>query len=188
MKIPFAILAGGKSRRMGRDKAFVEVDGTPMIERVIAAVRPGASTITLIANEPEKFKKFGYPVFADTIAGMGPLSGLVTAFEVIDGNRIFMVACDMPYVSPEIVEFIIKCGDRPGEALMPIIGGREQGLMAIYRRGTLERFMERIEKKDIQFDEFRRSITKSHVEEEELKLIDPALRSFINVNCPDDLP
>jgi len=183
-----AILAGGKSRRMGRDKAFVEYGGARMIDRALGAVRPCVDQVIIIANDPGAYRELGVPVYPDTIRGMGPLSGLYTAFEVTGADELLLVACDMPLLRPEVVRHIVSRALAPGEAVIPLAGGREQGLLAIYRRGAIDRWRERIEAASIQFDEFREGLERSFISEEELRAVDPALESFINVNAPGDLP
>lgn len=187
MKMPIVILAGGASRRMGRDKAFVEYDGVPMIERTLAVASRLSERIVIISNKPDSFKKFGEPVYPDTIPGMGPLSGLYTGFKVTDAKELLLVACDMPLVSEEVMAFILLCADRPGDAVIPFVEGREQGLFGIYRRSAVEKFRARIEKAEIQFNEFRMGLDKSYITEKELKNVEPELGSFMNVNRPEDL-
>ncbi len=187
MKMPIVILAGGASRRMGRDKAFVEYDGTPMIERTLAVAQKLSQNITIISNKPDCFKKFGESVYPDTIPGMGPLSGLYTGFKVTDAKELLLVACDMPLVSEKVMAFILSCRDRPGDAVIPFVEGREQGLFGIYRVSAIAKFRERIEKTEIQFNEFRMGLEKSYITENEFKNVEPGLGSFMNVNRPEDL-
>ena len=143
--------------------------------------------MALIANKTGSFGHLGLPVYPDVIPGMGPLSGLYTAFEATGAGELLMIACDMPLVSREMVKFVLSCSDRPGSAVIPVVGGREQGLFAIYRRSSIEKFMERIKSASIQFDEFRRGLDKSHIEEDELRRVEADLRSFVNVNRPEDI-
>lgn len=187
--IPAAILAGGAARRMsGADKGLVEYDGVAMVERVIRAVAPSVEQVVIISNNPGGYSRFLVPVYEDLIRGMGPLSGLYTAFEVTGASELLLVACDMPLVSTEMIEFILARASLPGDAVIPLVEGREQGLLAVYRSSAIEKFRERIIKGDIQFDEFRRGLDKSHIGEDELMSIEPDLRSFINVNSPEDIP
>ncbi|MBI5815757.1 MAG: molybdenum cofactor guanylyltransferase [Nitrospinae bacterium] len=186
-QIPIAILAGGKSVRMGRDKAFVEVEGVPMIERVIAAARQCSANVIIIANEPEKYQKSGLPVHTDKVKGMGPLSGLVTAFEATGAGAVMMIACDMPYISPAMIRHILSRYLKGCGAVIPYAFGREQGLCAIYERRLLEKFTERIGRGDIQFNEFRMNIEKVNISETELKAVEGDLRSFININDEEEL-
>lgn len=184
-----AILAGGKSRRMGgADKALIKVDGVPMIERVVKAVTPWVEETVIIANTPEAYEHIGLPVYRDIVTGMGPLSGLVTAFDILDTNELLLVACDMPFVTTEMIRFIISCANRGGDGVIPFADGREQGLLAVYRKPAIEKIRTRIEEGTIQFNEFRSGLEKSTIGEEELRIVDPELKSFININSPDEIP
>jgi molybdopterin-guanine dinucleotide biosynthesis protein A len=185
--IPIAVLAGGKSRRMGRDKAFVELAGTPMIQWVITAVAQCSRTAFIISNEPEKFTSFGLPVYPDVIPGMGPLSGLHTAFAVTGADRVMIAPCDSPLVSPDAIKLILDYPDGGAEAAIPFVDGREQGMLAVYARSGIERYAERIASASIMFDEFRLGLDRIFITEDELRKVEPDLRSFLNVNTPADI-
>src|SRR5215831_1707200 len=91
------ITAGGRSSRMGRDKAWLMLDGRPMIEHVVSALSPAADTVAIIANDDE-YKKLGRPVFADSAAGIGPLEAIRIALANSKTERVLLVGCDMPFV------------------------------------------------------------------------------------------
>lgn len=183
-----ALLAGGQSRRMGANKAFMDAGGAPMIERVIAAIRPEVLEMAIVANGPERFEKYGFPVHQDVIKGMGPLSGLYTAFERTGADEVFLIACDLPLLSGKIVRLILsRAAGSASDAVIPVVGGVEQGLLAIYRRPAIEKFRSRIEAASIQFDEFRNGLEREYIGEGELREAEPDLRSFTNVNTPEDL-
>ena len=173
-----AILAGGKSRRMGQDKAFVKIDGVFMIEKVIDTISPLVSQTVIIANEPEAYRRFSLPVYADIITGMGPLSGLHTAFEKTGAEKILLVACDMPHINREIVRYMIEFNEWEEEALIPFVGGREQGLLALYKRSAIEKVANDISQKAIQFDQFRKVISKRLIAEEELEKDRAVVKDF----------
>ncbi|MBI4828042.1 MAG: molybdenum cofactor guanylyltransferase [Nitrospinae bacterium] len=183
-----AVLAGGQSRRMGRDKSLIPVEGVPMIERVVRALRPAVERIIIIANgDLSRFEFLGLPVYPDLIPGMGPLSGLYTAFERTGADEVLLAACDMPWISETTARLIAGRRKLPGEAVIPRVGGREQGLFALYRRRALEKFHERVLRADIQFDEFRRGLDRIYIEEEEFLKAGAPLAAFENVNSPEDL-
>lgn len=186
-KIPIAIMAGGKSSRMGRDKAFVELAGAPMIQWVIATVTQCSGTALIISNEPEKCAGFGLPVYPDLIPGMGPLSGLYTAFAVTGSERVMIAPCDSPLISPDAVNLILAYPDGGAEAVIPFVGGREQGMLAVYAKSGVERCAEGISSASIMFNEFRLGLDRALIGEGELRKADPDLRSFLNVNRPEDL-
>ena len=173
---------------MGRDKSLIPVDGVPMIERVVRALRPVTPRIVIIANgELSRFGFLDLPVYPDLIPGMGPLSGLYTAFERTGADEVLLAACDMPWISETAARLILGRHHAAADAVIPRTGGREQGLFALYRRGAVEKFRERILRADIQFDEFRRGLNRVYIEEEEFLKAGAPLAAFENVNSPDDL-
>ena len=185
--IPIAILAGGKSRRMGRDKAFVELAGAPMIQWVITAVAQCSGKTLIIANEPEKYAGFGLPVYPDIISGMGPLSGLYTTFAITGADRVMIAPCDSPLVSHDVINLRLNYPSGGAEAVIPFVDGREQGMLAVYSRRAVDRFAGRISSASIMFDEFRLSLNRIFIREDELRALEPDLRSFLNVNTPADI-
>ena len=95
------ITAGGRSSRMGRDKAWLELDGRPMIERVIEALKPITPHIHIIANSVE-YSRLGLPVIADTNQGIGPLEAIRTALANSPTEWALLVGCDMPFVTSQL--------------------------------------------------------------------------------------
>ncbi len=173
---------------MGRDKAMLEYHGTPMIQRVVEAVKPSVERIIIVSNNPGSLKGIDARIYTDLIRGMGPLSGLVTAFEATSADELLLVACDMPMISVDMARFIVSCSNLPGDAVIPVVNGREQGLFAIYRRRSVEKMRDRISAASIQFDEFRKNLDRTFIPESKLRQIEPSLDSFHNVNRPEDLP
>lgn len=102
-------------------------------------------------------------------------------------DQLMLAACDMPLINEEVVAFIISKAHLPGDAIVPICNGLEQGMLAIYRRSAINRFKDRIDRVDIQFNEFREKLDKSHISEVELRNVDPSLDSFKNVNVREDV-
>jgi molybdenum cofactor guanylyltransferase len=106
------ITAGGRSARMGRDKAWLEIGGRPMIEHVIEALKPVTSSIAIIANNDE-YKRLGFPVFADTIPGVGPLEAIRTALTNSPAPFIVLTGCDMPFVTSELFSLLLNIASQP---------------------------------------------------------------------------
>ena len=108
-----AILAGGKSSRMGKNKALLPVGKHTMIERIVMVVRSITRDIALITNSPEEYRFLNLPTYADEIVGIGPLGGIYTALKRGAGERCLIVACDLPFVSEELLatlhELAIAC-------------------------------------------------------------------------------
>jgi molybdopterin-guanine dinucleotide biosynthesis protein A len=125
------ITAGGQSSRMGSDKAWLQIGGRAMIEHVIAAVAPVTTGIAIIANSTE-YARFGFPVFADGQAGVGPIEAVRTALTQATTSRIVLAGCDLPFVTTDLFRFLL---DIPGQhqAVVPVgADGRLEPLSAVY--------------------------------------------------------
>ena len=98
-----AIQAGGDSRRMGQDKALIPFLGQPLIQRVMERVVMLADEILVTTNNPDAFGFLQVPLVADVIPGTGALGGLYTALHAAGHPLVAVVACDMPFVNPQIL-------------------------------------------------------------------------------------
>jgi molybdopterin-guanine dinucleotide biosynthesis protein A len=105
--LPGVILAGGRSRRMGRDKAFVELGGQRLIDRVAARLAPQCAALAVSAADPAAFAGLGLPVLADPVPGYaGPLAGVLAALDwaAARGDGVVATApVDTPFLSPDLV-------------------------------------------------------------------------------------
>jgi molybdopterin-guanine dinucleotide biosynthesis protein A len=132
------VLAGGASRRMGRDKALLAMDGARMVERIAARVRAPAGNLMLLGS-PEKYGHLGFPVIADEIENCGPLGGLYTALRrgIADWN--LLVACDMPHVTETLLSPMLEAAKAPDpDCLVPKIDGKIDPLCAVYHRRLVD--------------------------------------------------
>ena len=127
------ILAGGKSTRMGADKAFVVLDGRTLLARALESAR-GVTADVRIVGDPAKFAEFA-PVVEDVFRECGPLGGIHAALRASAAELNLMLAVDVPFVSAGLVEFLIARA-RGSAALVTVAraGGRWQPLCAVYRR------------------------------------------------------
>lgn len=184
--VTVAILAGGRSSRMGTDKSFVPLLGKTMIQHVIARVRPlGAQTI-LITNRPDDYAPLGLPMFPDVLPDKGSLGGLYTALTCSPTAYTLCVACDMPFLNPALLKYLLSL--REGyDVIVPRINGFPEALHAVYSKACLGPMREKIDQGRLKVIGFYGHVRVRFVEEEEVRRFDPALRSFINVNTPEEL-
>jgi molybdenum cofactor guanylyltransferase len=126
------VLAGGASRRMGRDKAFVEVAGVRLLDRVLA-VLDGLCDEVLVASGSGRRLEVGRGEVADVLPGGGPLAGIVAGLEAATHPLVAVVAVDLPYASAAVLRVLADCWT--GEpAVVPVVGGRLQPLHAVWFR------------------------------------------------------
>lgn len=136
MNLSAVILAGGKSVRMGRDKARLDLSGRPLLARQIQLVGEiGAEEIFVSGRAGENYEEFGCPVLPDRLDNAGPLAGIERALAVASFSRLLVVAVDMPHLTPGILGQLIEYrGDDLG--VIPRIEGRIEPLAAIYPKSA----------------------------------------------------
>jgi len=127
------VLAGGKSSRMGQDKAFVSWEGSTLLNRALEATQAVASS-TRIVGAKAKFVSYG-SVIEDIFPERGPLGGIHAALRTSDRDLNLVLAVDLPLVSPALLEFLIECAqDAQYMATVPRLEGGWEPLCAVYRR------------------------------------------------------
>jgi molybdopterin-guanine dinucleotide biosynthesis protein A len=133
------VLAGGRSSRMGRDKALMELDGRSLLDRALDVLDPHVQEL-LVIGDPERYGHVGPFVFADDIPGTGPLGGIITAMRYSSNDKLLVLACDMPGVNGALFERL-KAGLAPAAAaFVPACDGEVQPLAAAYHRRCQGRF------------------------------------------------
>jgi molybdenum cofactor guanylyltransferase len=187
---PFAdtagvVLAGGRSSRYGSNKALAEVDGVPLIQRVVAVLKPIFQHVYIVTNSPGEYAFLGLPMFQDLIRGLGPLGGIYTALRSMPESRGFFAACDMPRLSGRLIRHMVdQAWD--ADAVVPRISGMFEALHAVYGRGCLPAIEALIDSRCSQVIRFFDMVSVRYLEEEEIRRYDPALESFFNINTPAD--
>ncbi|MBI2810941.1 MAG: molybdenum cofactor guanylyltransferase [Candidatus Melainabacteria bacterium] len=97
------VLCGGKSRRMGRPKAFLPFEGTTMVNHVLNQVRDLFAEVFIVANEPDNYEDLGVDVVKDILPYRGPLGGILSGLLVAKHEYTFVIACDMPFVDKRLI-------------------------------------------------------------------------------------
>jgi molybdopterin-guanine dinucleotide biosynthesis protein A len=179
------ITAGGRSSRMGMDKAWLELDGRPIIEHVIAAVQPVTSRVAIIANQPE-YQRLGYPLFADSQSGIGPLEALRTALYNTETAQVILVGCDLPFVKPELFRFLVEAADEH-QATVPVgPDGKLEPLCAVYQREALSVVSELISEGQRKIGLVFDRVATRVIAFEELAHLPGSDMFFANINTPED--
>jgi molybdopterin-guanine dinucleotide biosynthesis protein A len=138
-KTPIAgfVLVGGRSRRMGRDKALLELGGKPLLMRAVELLQPLVSEVTLIGAR-SRYSQFGYPVIEDQYLAEGPLVGLATGLKNSTADWNLFLACDMPHVRAEMLHLIKEQTSKSSaQAVVPKTRRHWQPLCAAYHRSCL---------------------------------------------------
>ncbi len=180
------ILAGGKSRRYGTNKAFVKIDGTPLLERVIMVMQSLFQHLILITNTPDEYAYLKLPMHGDLIKGLGPIGGVFTGLSVIPDDAGFFVACDMPFLNRELILHMAR--NRGGfDAVVPRISGMMESLHALYGKRCLPAIRRLIYAREYQTIRIFQEVSVRYVDEDEIRGFDPELRFITNVNTPQEL-
>jgi molybdenum cofactor guanylyltransferase len=179
------ILVGGKSRRMGRDKAFLQIAGKPLFERVLEVFRESFDLLLLVGDRAERFARFGLPVLPDIYPGSA-LGGLYTGLRHAETEYIFVASCDLPFPNRDIL--LSLCSLRGGfDAVVPNTAQGFEPLFAVYAKSCLGPMKGLLESGNMRVYDFYPQVRVRYVQGEELAHLDRDGRSFMNINSPEEL-
>jgi molybdenum cofactor guanylyltransferase len=181
------ILAGGQNLRMGRNKAFIEVGGQRIIDRTCALFQEIFDEIILVTNSPLEYLDLNLRTVTDLFPGKGSLGGIYTGLFYSSNPHSFFAGCDMPFLNGELIRHLIAIAPSH-DLVIPRTEDGWQPLHAAYSRKCLP-FIEDLFRRDNLkiLDLFSKKLKKKEVPQDELLRFDPSLRSFFNVNSPEDL-
>jgi molybdopterin-guanine dinucleotide biosynthesis protein A len=187
--LTIVIQAGGESRRMGQDKALLPFLGQPLIRRVMERVLPLADEILVTTNRPEEYQFLGVPLLPDLLPGRGALGGLYTALRAAGQPQVAVLACDMPFINPSLLQAQRGLLDVEGvDLVIPQLEAGLEPFHAVYCRGTCLPAVEwAIAADKWRVDSWFSRVNARRMLPEEIRLHDPELRSFFNINTPEDL-
>ena len=187
------ILAGGSSSRMGKNKALLPLPGNQaitFIEHLVFLLEEFCSETLIVARDKAQARDYVFPdvrVTIDERPGIGPLMGLYSGLSAIHTTHALVIAVDLPCVQPALLSFLLSQPLPTDTLLVPLVHNIPQVLLAIYPRSILPVVREQL----LQGRRDVRCLLKvapvQFVEEAQLLQVDPQLRSFINVNTPEEL-
>jgi len=186
MKITGIILAGGKNRRMGKNKAFLEVNGERIIDRTRNLFRELFDEVLLVTNSLPDYLDLNLRMVADLYTGKGALGGIYSGLFHASHSHAFVAACDMPFLNKDLIRHLIDLA--PGyDIVIPKTQDGLQPLHAIYSQKCLPFMEELIRQDNLKIIDFFPRVKKREVPNEEILPLDPTLASFLNVNTPEEL-
>ncbi|MGO8988947.1 MAG: molybdenum cofactor guanylyltransferase [bacterium] len=180
------ILSGGKSIRMGQNKALIEIEGVPIINRIYDLFKELFEEVIIVTNHAASFKNFGSKILQDLIPGRGALGGLYTGIFFSSFQYSFCVACDMPFLNKSLVQYLFE-NIRGDDVIVPRTTDGLQPLHAIYSKNCLAPMQRIIEKGGYRIIDFYKMVRVKIVDEKDFLFLDPCKQSFINVNTPEEL-
>lgn len=198
------VLAGGRSRRMGQNKALMHLGNDTIIAHVIRQMQAVTNDLLLITNTPDLYAHLGLPMHADLVPDMGTLGGIYTGLTYAASSTALCVGCDMPLLQPGLLSHLItilgeydavvpcvQAADRPREtaelfpprSAVPIF----QTLSAVYAKRCLPVIDQMLAEGELRVHALYERICARIVEPEEWQSLDPQGLSFFNINTPEDL-
>jgi molybdenum cofactor guanylyltransferase len=188
MKLSVAIIAGGKSSRMGTDKAFVQLANKPLIQHVIErTANLGQDETLLITNQPDTYAHLNLPMFTDVHPDKGSLGGIYTALTYAKNPYTLVVACDMPFINDKLIRFMMSQLTNSIDIVVPRVDGYPQGLHAIYNKTCLVPIKEQLEANRLKIIRFYDRVKVRYLDETDYETYDPEYQSFTNLNTPEEL-
>lgn len=170
---------------MKKNKAFLELEGSPLIERSLNVLQTVFTEVLISSNKPELFVRYKVPVIQDEILDQGPLEGLYQGLKVAKYDEVFFVACDMPFLEAGLIRFLAKWVPEY-DIVVPRLQFGIHPLHAFYHRRCLSKIKEKLEAGCLKVSDFCRSCSVRYVEETELQAFGDLSKIFCNVNTPED--
>ena len=179
------VAAGGQSSRMGRDKGLLELDGVTLIEHVIAALSKAVPSVSILANGSE-YLRFGLPVIADTHREVGPLEAIRTALASSGTPLVILCACDTPFVTAELFEFLRERSAGFDAAVPLDEKGMLEPLCAVYSQEALDPVTGLILNGRRKVSELLDRLRTRTIPFGELRHLPGAENFFRNINTPEE--
>jgi molybdopterin-guanine dinucleotide biosynthesis protein A len=148
------ILAGGLSRRLDyKNKALLKIGGKSIIQRIINALSEVMANILLITNSPDEFKHLEIPMFGDIIPGSGSLGGIYTGLKVSETYHNLVVACDMPFIRPSLLTFLMQ-QSKGYDVVIPVTPDGHHPTCAIYSKNCIKPIEAQIRSCNLKISDF----------------------------------
>lgn len=182
------ILAGGRSRRMGENKAAMMFGGEPLLTRVAHRLLPAVDELLVIGPQTLAPLVPRARVVADALPAIGPLGGLYTALIATTSAHVFLVACDMPFIHPGLVRAMLAFAETRCDVDVVVLEANErvQPLHAVYSRACLPAAERALKANDHSLHALLAQLAVAAIDAETVRREDPDSLSAFNVNTPDD--
>ena len=187
MRVTGVIQAGGKSTRMGGEpKALLELGGRRIVERVLDAIAPVVDDVLIVTNTPELYGFLGLPMVADVYPDHGSLGGIFTGLRAARGEAAFTVACDMPFLHPDVVGLVTRRAGE-GDVVIPRVDGQLETMHAAYSKSCLPHIETYLSARQLKITGFFERVRVVEIPEAEIARLGDPHRVFMNVNTPGEL-
>ncbi len=190
MQVSGIVLAGGMSRRLGRNKAIEPIGGEPLLQRVIGRLSQVSDDALVVVADAAQGSEL--PVYdpvrtaVDVYPGSGSLGGIFTGLSAADREWGIVVACDMPFLNVELLNQMLSLRERC-DAVVPVLNGRPEPTHAVYSKACLSSIERRLKASDLKITRFFDEVQVNYMPQHEVERTDPEHLSFMNVNTQEDL-
>jgi len=179
------ILAGGKSRRMGLNKAFLKYGDTTFIEHQVMMLRKIFDEIILSANDENAYAGLKLTIVSDVIPEKGPLSGICAGLSRAKSSHAFVIACDMPFINEKLILYL-KSQINGYDVVVPKTSRGLEPMHAFYSKNCIPPMYHCLEEGRLRIVDFFSEVKVKVVDEKEFAGLDASLQSLINLNTPDE--
>lgn len=183
-EITTIVLAGGRSRRLGLDKALLRLDDERLLETTVTKVATLSDEV-IVAGGPFLYR-LGARAVTDVYPGCGPLGGIHAGLAAASNFYSLVVACDMPFLNPELLRYMVELA-QGRDVVIPRWDDKLEPLHAVYSKNCLGPIERLIEQDDFKIIDFFPEVQVCYVEREEIERFDPKHLSFFNINTVEDL-
>jgi molybdopterin-guanine dinucleotide biosynthesis protein A len=181
------ILAGGRSQRLGIDKAFLPILGQPLVARTVQKLAALSDDVIVVTNQPASYAALRLPVrlVRDEVPGQGALMGIYSGMKAARHPRAVVVACDMPLLSLPLLRYMTTLAAEY-DVVIPEIDGMFEPLHAVYGQACLQPMARLLAASEHQIIAFFPEVRVRAVDQREIDAFDPDRLSFLNVNTRED--
>lgn len=180
------ILAGGASSRMGKNKALLEVDGSPIISRTYRTLASMFHEVIVVTNSPREYEFLPCRKVPDIYSNIGSIAGLHSALAHSNSPRAFVTACDMPFLDQSVIRYLCLLQQEGYDAVIPFSEGGQEPLHAVYSSSCKEVFDRAIQRGERKILDILGEVEIREVLYEEIRNVGGQGTSFVNVNTPEE--
>ncbi|MEW6078089.1 MAG: molybdenum cofactor guanylyltransferase [Thermodesulfobacteriota bacterium] len=183
------ILAGGESRRFDYvNKAFFEINGESIVERVYRVMRSVFEDLIVVTNNPADYLKWDVRITTDIFPWRSSMTGVHAGLFLAETPFIFVCGCDTPFLKKEMIETVLAGVERKADVVVPRkANGWFEPLCAVYSRACLQPLERCLQEKTFDIIRIFKEVRVKYIDETVLRRVDPELTSFFNINTPEDL-
>ena len=186
LPVSAAVLAGGASRRMGRDKALLPYRGRPLLQAVLLRVEAVFPAPFVVTNTPERYPFLSCPTVPDRFPGKGPLAGIEAALRHASAPFVFVCACDMPFLSEPLLRLLAERASGGTDLVLPCGPDGAEPLCAVWGKTALPAVESALGEERLSLVLLAAGLSVRKVSVDEVAGVDPEFASFRNFNTPED--